>query len=332
MLRILKKRIPFYLFTAWAAVTMNFIIPRLMPGNPADLLVARLQQAGQVSPVDLQAIKAEFGGNDHAGLLQQYGTYLHQVVLLHFGVSTTYFPEPVTKVISGAIPWTLLLVTGGTVLSYAIGIVAGIVLAWRRGSRWDNVAVPSGTFFSAVPFFWVALLLVWILGVTLGWFPINGAWGPNATVGVNGAFIKSWLGHAILPIVTIVASSFIGHMLHMRNMMVTTIGDDYVLMAEAKGLTQRRIKYAYAARNAMLPSIASFTIALGFIVSGSVLVETVFSYPGVGYVLFQAVQNEDYGLMQGIFLIIAVTVLVANLCADLAYAAFDPRARQQQMA
>lgn len=329
MLRILRKRLPLYIVTAWAAITLNFVLPRLMPGNPAELLISRLNRQGQIPVTSLAAIEAEFGVNNHASLWHQYFTYLNQVVHFHLGISLTYFPEPVSQVIGRALPWTLFLVTTGLVLSWLLGLLLGIGLGWRRGSRSDNIFVPTGTFLSAIPFFLIGLLLVWVFGIVLGWFPITGAYGSSVKVGPNVGFVGSLLDHAAMPVFTIVLTSFAGHMLYMRNMMVTTLNDDYVLMAEAKGLPVRRIKYAYAARNAVIPSVASFAIALGFVVGGSVIVETVFSYPGIGFALYQAVNGEDFPLMQGIFLVIALVVLVANLCADMVYAVIDPRSRQQ---
>jgi peptide/nickel transport system permease protein len=329
MLRILKKRLPLYIVTAWAAVTLNFVLPRLMPGNPAELLIGRLDRAGQVPVASMAAIEAEFGVNNRADLWHQYFTYLDQVAHFHLGTSLTYFPEPVSQVIGRALPWTIFLVTTGLLLSWVLGLLLGIRLGWRRGGRSDNIFVPTGTFLSAIPFFLIGLLLVWIFGIVLGWFPISGAYGSAVTVGLNVGFVGSLLDHAALPVFTIVLTSFAGHMLYMRNMMVTTLNDDYVLMAEAKGLPVRRVKYAYAARNAIIPSVASFAIALGFVVGGSVIVETVFSYPGIGFALYQAVNAEDYPLMQGIFLVIALVVLLANLCADMVYALIDPRSRQQ---
>lgn len=329
MARILRKNLLIYIVTAWVAITINFVIPRLMPGNPAELLLGRLNRQGTIPLVSLQAIEVEFGVSTRASWLSQYFSYLDQLAHFNFGVSLTYFPEPVSQVIANTLPWTVVLVTIGMVLSWLIGITLGVLVGWRRGSRLDSFVVPSSTFFSAVPFFWVGLLLIWILGVSLNWMPINGAFGSSARIGLNGPFLLSWLRHAALPLLTIIGSSFVGHMLHMRNMMVTTIGEDYVRLAEAKGLSRSRIKHSYAGRNAVLPSIASFATSLGFVVGGSVLVETVFSYPGIGFALYQAVSNEDYALMQGIFLIIACAVLLANLCADLLYAALDPRSRRQ---
>jgi len=326
---ILRKRIPLYIVTGWVAITLNFVLPRLMPGNPAELLMSRLNRAGTVPMTSLPALESEFGVNNHQSLLHQYFSYLGQVAHLNLGTSLTYFPQPVSSVIAESLPWTLLLVFSGLVLSWAIGLLLGLGMGWRRGSRADQLAVPLGAFLSAVPFFLVGLVFVWVFGVVLGWFPINGAYGADVTPGLSPAFIGSWIGHAFLPVLTIVLSSFVAHMLYMRNTMVTVLGDDYVLMAEAKGLSPRRLKYHYAARNAILPSVASFTTALGFVVGGSVLVETVFSYPGIGYALFQAVNGEDYPLMQGIFLVIALAVLVSNLLADVVYAVLDPRSRAQ---
>jgi peptide/nickel transport system permease protein len=324
----LSRRLGFYVITAWAAVTMNFFIPRLMPGNPVQLLIARLQGQGQITERSIHALTVAFGLNTKSSLLAQYGQYWSQLFRGDLGISITYYPSTVASVIDTALPWTLVLVGTATVISFGIGTLIGTLAAWRRGS-WLDVALPVSTFLSAVPYFWLGLLVIAVFSVSLGWFPLSGGYAQGLQVDLSGQFVASAAYHAVLPALTIVATSMAGWIVGMRNMMVTTLAQDYVLVAQAKGLSQRRVMLTYAARNAILPSIASFALALSFVVSGAILVEYVFSYPGIGYVLFQAVNNEDYPLMQAIFLIITLAVLVANLLADLVYVALDPRSRQE---
>jgi peptide/nickel transport system permease protein len=244
------------------------------------------------------------------------------------GISFTYFPTSVVQVLAEALPWTAVLVGVSTVISFVIGTVGGVVIGWRRGS-WLDGALPVSTFFSAIPYFWFALVILFVFSVLLPWFPLSGGYSSTDVLGLNWAFLMSAAYHAVLPAITIVASSIAGWLLGMRNMMVATLDEDYVVMAEAKGLSVRRVMFAYAARNAILPSLASFALSLGFVVSGAILVEIVFSYPGIGYVLFAAVSNDDYPLMQGVFLVITLAVLLANLCADICYALLDPRTRDE---
>jgi len=325
-MRFLLRRVAFYLVTAWAAVTLNFVIPRLMPGNPAEILLARFQ--GRLSPKALASLTMLFGLNTHASLLQQYFQYWGQLFSNNLGISFSFFPEPVSTIIGQTMPWTVILIGVSTVVSFFIGTLAGVIIAWRRGSRWDALLPPVTTFLASVPYFWLGILCVFFLGDTLHWFPASGGYALSTSPGFSAAFVGSAIYHAILPAVTIVVSSVAGWLLGMRNMMVTTLAEDYVVMAEAKGLTSRRIMYAYAARNAVLPSLASFAMSMGFVVSGAILVEIVFSYPGIGYVLYQAVSNEDFPLMEGVFLVITLAVLVANLFADVIYLIVDPRTRE----
>jgi peptide/nickel transport system permease protein len=326
-MRHLLRRSGFYLVALWASLTLNFLIPRLMPGDPVLLLMARLQ--GRVDPHAIQALRVMFGVNTHQSLLQQYATYVGNLLHGNFGVSITYFPTPVATVIAQSLPWTLVLVGVSSVLSFAAGTLLGVLAAWRRGSRLDTALAPALTFFSAVPYFWLALIVVYVLGFVLKLFPLTGAYDLSVDPGLNGPFIVSALYHAILPALTIVVSSIAGWMLGMRNAMLSTLAEDYVLMAQAKGLNERRIMLAYAARNAILPNITGFALSLGFVVGGALLTEIIFSYPGVGFALLQAVQSEDFPLMQGIFLVITFAVLGANFLADVFYVVLDPRVRQE---
>jgi peptide/nickel transport system permease protein len=276
----------------------------------------------------VHALEVAYGLDTKASLLSQYGDYWVKLFHGNFGLSITYFPTSATSVIATALPWTLILVGISTIIAFIIGTLLGVLAAWRRGS-WLEAAVPTTTFLQSVPYYWIGLLAITVFGVTLNWFPSSGGYDQGMSISFTGAFIGSAVDHAILPAVTIVLTSMAGWLVGMRNQMVTTLGEDYVLAAQAKGLSERRVMLTYAARNAILPNIASLALTLGFVVSGSILVEVVFSYPGIGYVLFQAVDNEDYPLMEAIFLIITLAVLVANLLVDMLYVVLDPRTRQE---
>jgi peptide/nickel transport system permease protein len=324
-MRHLLRRIGFYLVALWVAITVDFFIPRLAPGNPAELLIARFQ--GRLRPEALHSLEVAFGVS-HDPLWVQYFQYLNQLGHGNLGTSITYFPTPVATVIAQGLPWTLVLATVSVVISFVLGTLLGVIIAWRRGSALDTVAPPLLTFISAVPYFWLALILLYVLGFSLNLFPINGGYDIGVVPGLTPDFLASAFQHSLLPAITLVLSSIAGWVLGMRNAMMTTLSEDYVLMAEAKGLPQRQVMFAYAARNAILPNVTGFALALGFVVAGQLVTEIVFSYPGIGFSLLQAVSNSDYALLQGIFLIISIAVLTANFLADLLYTALDPRVRQ----
>lgn len=323
-MRHLLRRISFYLVALWASVTINFIIPRLAPGDPTEALMARFQ--GRMNPQAIYALRLQFGLSD-APLWAQYFQYLNNLLHGELGTSFTYFPTPVSTVLAQEVPWTLSLVGVAVIISFTLGSLIGVIIAWRRGSLIDSVLPPFLTFFSAIPYFWLALIALYIFAYTLNWFPLNGGYSTSTTVGWNADFLLSAFTHGLLPAFTIVLASIAGWMLGMRNSMITTLTEDYVLLAEAKGLSEFRIMLMYAARNAILPNVTGFALSLGFVIGGSLLTEVVFSYPGIGYALLQAAQNSDYPLLQGIFLLIALAVLGANFVADLVYVVLDPRVR-----
>ncbi|WOF22490.1 ABC transporter permease [Microbacterium betulae] len=321
------RKLGFYLVALWAALTLNFLIPRLLPGNPVDILLAKLQQrGGTVTAETRAAYELLLGGNTTDPLIVQYGSYLVNVLRGDLGVSVTYFPAPVTEVIGQSLPWTIALIGIATVLSFLLGVGLGALVGWRPGT-WLDSLVPATTLLAAVPYFWLALILVYLLSTGLGLFPSQGGYDVVLNPGWNAEFIGSALYYGFLPALTIVIASLGGWLLGMRNMMVSTLSEDYILTAQAKGLSDGRILRGYAARNAVLPSIAGFAISLGFVVSGSVVTEQVFSYPGIGSKLLSAVTNNDYALMQGLFLFITLAVLGANLVVDLFYGLIDPRTR-----
>jgi len=324
-MRVLLRRGFFYLVTAWAAISLNFVLPRIMPGDPITHLIQQFR--GKLSPEAIQSLRVLFGQPD-LPLWRQYLDYWHNILTGNFGISYAYYPATVSDVIGSSIGWTLVLITICTVLAFVIGTALGILVGWKRGS-WLDSLVPVTTFISAIPYFWFATVIVLFFAIILKWFPASGGYSVDQTIGFTWGFISSAAYYAILPALTIVVTAIAGWLIGMRNMMVTTLSEDYVRLAEAKGLPKRRVMVTYAARNAILPSFSSFAMSLGFVVSGSLVTEIVFNYPGIGSVLFKAAQGQDYPLMEALFLAITILVLVANILADIAYVFLDPRTRQE---
>lgn len=327
-MRFVLRRAGFFLLTLWAAITLNFFLPRMMPGNPAVAMMAKFH--GRINGQALAALETTFGVNTRQSLPSQYVHYLSDVFTGNWGTSLFFFPEPVSHVVSSSIFWTLGLVGVTTILAFTGGTWAGIIAAWRRGGAFDSVATPSLVIASAIPYFWVGMMFVLIFGLTLRWFPWSGGYSITIAPGWNPAYIGDVLRHAVLPALALLITTIGTWTLTMRNNMVTTLAEDYVRMARAKGLRSSRIMVGYAARNAMLPNLTGFAMSLGFVLGGQIVIEYVFNYPGVGYMLLQAVRNEDYPLMQALFLLITVAVLIAILLADIATAVLDPRTRSAE--
>jgi peptide/nickel transport system permease protein len=324
-MRFLARRIGFLLVALWAALTVNFFIPRLMPGNPAEAMMARFH--GHVNPSAMHALEVAFGVNTHESLIAAYWQYIGNTLQGNLGISLLNFPLPVSTVIMRALPWSLGLVGLSTILGFLIGTALGAIAAWRRGGLLDSVLPPVFVVISAFPYFWIGLLSIWFFALTLGWFPLLGGYSETVTPTFTWSFILDILDHAVLPAFTILLTSIGGWILTMRNNMITVVAEDYVKMARAKGLKPRRILWQYAGRNALLPNLTGFAMSLGFVISGAILVEFVFNYPGLGFMLLQAVESEDYPLMQALFLLITVAVLMAIFIADVATALLDPRTR-----
>ncbi|WP_435152933.1 ABC transporter permease [Micromonospora aurantiaca (nom. illeg.)] len=324
-MRFLLQRVAFYLFTAWAAITLNFFIPRMVPGDPVQSLISRNQ--GRISADAIASLRVLFGLDSDRSLWEQYVAYWGQLLHGDLGLSFTFFPAPVSQVIGDSLPWTVGLVGVTTIVSFLLGTALGVGAGWRRGS-WIDGLLPATTFLSSIPYFWLGLVAIALFAGPGSFFPSSGGYEPGLVPAFDAYFVPSAIQHSILPAATILVSSMSGWILSMRNMMVTVASEDYITVAHAKGLSERRVALTYAARNALLPNVSGFALSLGFIVGGTLLVEIVFSYPGLGFQLFQAVGAKDYPLMQGIFLIITISVLVANLLADVAYLLLDPRTRK----
>ncbi len=327
-MRFLLRRVSFYLVALFVAVTVNFFVPRLMPGNVVENLMSKYPN---LKPSAQHALDVLLGIGHNGSLFHQYILYLGQIIHGNFGIDPLQYPTPVIDIIRAALPWTVILVGTATVISWLLGTGLGILAAWRRGGKLDQL-LPALSFLQATPYFFLALLLVWLLALHYHFFPAQQGFSNGLVPGFTWAFLSSAILHSILPALTIVLTSAAGWMLQMRNVMVATMGEDYVLAAQAKGLSKRRVIFTYGARNAILPSISGFALALGFVVSGTLLMEIVFNYPGIGTQLYNAVTSDDYPLTQAIFLIISVTVLVANIGADVIYVLLDPRARRRGVA
>ncbi|WP_238439488.1 ABC transporter permease [Microbacterium sp. JZ31] len=326
-IRFILNRAAFYLFTLWAAITINFLVPRMMKGDPVSAYMNKYR--GQITPEAEHAIRTLFGLDRDTSLWEQYLDYWGLLLRGDLGRSFSNGLAPVGEVIAVALPWTVGLVGLATVLSFLIGTVLGAVVGWKRGSRAD-VIVPITTFFSTVPYFWLGLIAIAVFSSTLGWFPASHAYDKGAAPEFTIGFVGQVIAHGALPLLTILIASLGGWILGMRNMMLTVLDEDYITVAQAKGMPNRRVLWRYAARNAVLPQLSSFALSIGFIVSGTIVMELVFSYPGVGKMLLDATAAKDYPLMQGLFLIITLAVLCANILADIAHAVLDPRTRQSE--
>jgi peptide/nickel transport system permease protein len=324
-MRFVLRRLGFFLLTLWAALTLNFFLPRMMPGNPA--LAAIGNHRGALNPQALKVLEAQFGVG-HQNLVSEYFGYLGNVATFKFGVSLTTEPGvSVGRIVLDAIPWTLGLVGLTTILAFVLGTAIGIVGAWRRGGRLDSIMPPVFVIMTVIPYFWIGLILILVFGVQLHWLPYIDSYDITLAPGLNATFIGNVLEHAIMPSFTLLITTVGTWILTMRNTMITTLAEDYVRMARAKGLPGYRIMLDYAARNAILPNLTGFAMSLGFVVGGAILIEEVFNYQGVGFLLLQAVNNNDYPLEQALFLLITAAVLLAILVSDVVTAVLDPRTR-----
>src|SRR5213083_1250445 len=316
-MRWFARRLGFYVFAIWVALTINFLLPRLMPGDPIGGVLQHLTPA-QISanPGIIHEFETMLGGT-HNSIWQDYVTYLGRIAHFDFGISTSNYPTPVSEVVGRTLPYSMFIV----------GTAIGMVAAWRRGRAVDNVVVPVFMALSALPAFFTALLGLYFLGLKLNWFPIQHAYDSGITPGFNWTFVSSAFRHAQLPILVIIAAFTGGWVLNMRTVMINTIGEDYVLMAQAKGLPDRRVMTRYAARNAILPPLNGFAPLFASAIGGLVFIEFVFSYPGAGLTLQQAVLGNDYPLAQAILVVLSLCVILANLVMDVLNLVLDPRLR-----
>jgi peptide/nickel transport system permease protein len=326
-MRYVSRKVVLFIITLWAAITLNFVLPRLMPGSPVDAALGKLASAGvPITNAEKAAIEAQLGA-PHTSLFVQYGDYLKNIVTLRFGTSYSFPSETVAQAIGKALPWTVALVGVTTVFAFVIGTLLGVYAGWHRGKLGDSSVTIGATFFGAFPPFWLGLLLLYWLSFKYAWFPIKGGYNPGTTPNWSLSFLGDAVDHSVLPALTLAITALSGWVFGMRNNMINTLGEDFVTFAEANGLRTRTVALLYAARNALLPNVTAFGLSLGAVVGGAVLVEGLFSYPGVGNLLYIAVTNHDFPLMQALFLVITLSMLVTIFIVDLLYVRLDPRVR-----
>ncbi len=319
------------IITVWAVITFTFFLIRLMPGNPVSVYVIGLVNTQNMTYEQASQMAASvFQYNPNTPLISQYFVYMGQLLHGNLGESIT---SPGTQVIDQIVeylPWTLFSVGLGLFVSFVLGITLGTIMAYKRNSVLDHGLSLLSSILSAVPNYIWGLLILVVLGVELQWFAVGdfrGTYDASITPGFTPEFLFSIFKHAFLPVVVYVMGTVGSWMLNMRNSTVSTLSEDYVNVAKARGLTSSRIAVSYVGRNAALPMFTLLAINIGFIIGGSVVIEQLFLYNGLGNFLFQAVTSRDYTSMQGVFLIITISVVVSNLLADLLYSRLDPRVR-----
>lgn len=320
------RRVSMFVLVVFVAATFNFLIPRMAPGNPIGAITSRMAQASagiENGAALFEAYRERFGLNDP--LYVQYLKYLWNSIRLDFGESLSAYPAEVWEIIRPAIGWTIGLIATSVLITFVLGVAVGALLAWKGTPALVKALLPLTMIWGVLPYYLLALLLLYALAFTTGLFPMSGAYASGMPRELSWTFIRSVAHHAVLPALSIILSSLGLWALTMRGLMVNTIGEDYMLLAEAKGLSRRRILWRYAVRNAIPPQVTHLAIALGHVVSGSILVEIIFAYPGLGYQLYMSITNSDYTVIQGITLLLAVSVGLAVLIIDLLYPRLDPR-------
>jgi peptide/nickel transport system permease protein len=326
----LATRIGQLLLIVFVAVSINFIIPRLLPGDPVMTALARLQASGSAQSVDIQAVAAAYRekyGLD-SDLFAQYVNYWADLFRLDLGVSFTNFPQKVSTMIGYALPWSVGLLATATLIAFAVGSLLGARLAWPGAGRPIKSIVPLMMILTSIPFYLLAIILIYFFAVVLRWLPPGGGVDTTRVMRLDWATVEDVLRHALLPCLAIVLGNIGFWALGMRSQMVSVLGEDYITFAEAKGLHPRRIFLRYGMRNALLPQITALALSLGSVVSGAVLVEVVFNYPGLGNLLYVAIRGQDYFVIQGVVLMLIVALAVLLFLVELIYPLLDPRIRR----
>ncbi|NDJ62066.1 MAG: ABC transporter permease [Chloroflexi bacterium] len=317
--------------TIWAVITFTFFLIRLMPGNPVDVYIDFLMNQQNISFEEARQMAAsQFRFDPDANVFSQYFDYMGRLVQGDLGESITSTGTRVVDQIIRFLPWTVFSVGLGLLISFVLGVLLGTVMAYNRNSVLDNALSLFSSILSAVPNYIWGLLILIVFGVQLQWFSVGalrGTYDPTLDPGFNLPFILSVLEHAFLPVLVYVVGTLGTWMLNMRNSTISTLGEDYVNVARARGLTSSRILVAYVGRNAALPMFTLLAIHIGFILGGSVIIEELFVYKGIGSFLFWSISQRDYTSMQGVFLVITIAVVVSNVLADLLYSRLDPRVR-----
>jgi peptide/nickel transport system permease protein len=320
------RRVFMFFLVVFVAASFNFLIPRLAPGNPIGAITSRMSQASagiENGQAMFEAYRKRFGLDDP--IYVQYVKYMWNTLRLDFGESLSAYPAGVWEIIRPAIGWSIGLIGVSVIITFGLGITIGALLAWRGTPRVVRAVLPITMIGGVLPYYLLAMLLLYVFAFSMKVFPSTGAYDSGIPAELSWPYVSSVARHAVLPALSIILTSVGAWALTMRGLMVNTIGEDYMLLADAKGLPKRRILWWYSVRNAIPPQLTHLGIALGYVVSGAILVEIVFSYPGLGYQLYQSIVNSDYTVIQGITLVLAVSVGLCVLILDLIYPRLDPR-------
>jgi peptide/nickel transport system permease protein len=327
----LLRRLIKAFFTIWFVTTLIFFLVRLMPGNPVEVYINELVVQYSLTYAEARDQAAALFAIDlDAPLLKQYADYIVNLAQGDLGTSLRSPGTSVASIIAKFLPWTIFSVGIGLSISFTLGMTLGMLAAYRRDAKWEPIVSGIGSFLSSIPDYIIGILLLVYLGVRWNLVDITamrGSYSPGIEPGFNLTFIKDALYHAALPILTYVLATIGVWLLTMKSNTISTLGEDYVTVARARGLTERRITTAYVGRNASLPLIAQLAISIGFVVGGSILIEFIFVYQGIGFQLRDAINTRDYPVMQGIFLVITIAVILSNLVSDYVYGWLDPRIR-----
>ncbi len=327
-MKYLLKRIGFYLLAFFAAVTLNFFLPRMMPGSPLDSYLATLAKSGTVIDANvIAATEAMFGINSSEPLIVTYFKYVFGIFSGDWGTSFFYYPMSVMDAVTRGLSWTVFLMGLALIIGFVVNNLLGILVAWRRGSRLDTVLTVGGQFIANIPSAVTSIILLFALCYT-GIFPIGYAVTPLFTPNNIFEYLGDVFYHAFVPLTAIIITG-LGGIMGMRANMINQLGDDYITMGIAKGVPDSKIMIGYAARNSLLPVVTSLAMQVGFLLGGSLIIEQLFNYPGLGSVMVDAITSKDYPLMQGILLMSTILMLSANFIADIAILIVDPRTRKQ---
>ncbi len=315
--------------TVFFSSTITFVLIRIMPGDPVQTLAMEMQRSYGISLEDAYArAQSTLNYDPDVPIFTQYVNYLENVVTGDFGDSMQ-FKRPVTEVIAGGLSWTLFILSISLAVAFVLGTILGMYIAWKRKTWVDPAVTVYASAVGAIPEFLVGYLLVILFSVVLGWFPARGPYDSAITPGFNLEFMLSACYHAVLPISAYILTQLGFWAMGMKGVAVSILGEDFITSARARGLSDKRIITAYVGRNALLPQITSLAITFGVMFGGSALVENIFVYPGVGFYMGRAIASRDYTLMQGLFLMITVVVVIANVVAELLYSVLDPRIRKR---
>ena len=328
-LRYFGARALLWLVTIFVAVSVVFVVPRLVPGDPMDAMLGRLAAAGaSLNAPELIAQYRKLFGLDRS-IGEQYVSFLRELARGNFGYSINNFPSNVTDIVIPALPWTLGLLTVTTIFSWTLGSLIGAIVGWRGGrSRFFQAIVPIALVLYSTPYYILALILIFLFAFTWRIFPLSGAFSVGVRPELTLKFAQDVLRHAALPALSIILVSLGWWFLSMRSLITSQKGEDYILLAEAKGLPERHILWRYAFRNALLPQATGLALSLGHIVGGALITEVIFAYPGLGWVIYSAIKSLDFPVIQGSVLLLIIAVTTTNFVIDLAYPLIDPRIRQ----